>query len=155
MTAQMDVTPGSIFTEAMNWGINYPLEIKEMKDTTESDDAIVRRERRSLFTKIEKILYNMGYHGRHCILRALCEFSSMFMRPEESTESQLLKVFFEYSPKFLDEFESMEDIIYHDAQKKGRNLDLQGCFEEFPRCHFSLINVLLGNNNPQEIIKFL
>ncbi|XP_073960099.1 uncharacterized protein [Choristoneura fumiferana] len=70
-------TPGT-FTFGLNWGIAY-----ELPNATETlafyhkkkgrKPMAQRRSRRELYGKIEDILDNMGYSGRQCILKTLCE----------------------------------------------------------------------------------
>ncbi|XP_045477514.1 uncharacterized protein LOC123682778 [Harmonia axyridis] len=158
LTYQMGVTPGSIFTEAVNWGINYPLEIKEeMKMDMEQtpEEKLLRREKRGLFSRMEKLFYHMGYHGRDCILRAICEFSSIFGSADKTMERELLKIFFEYTSLRNVEYESKEDLIYHQAQKIGEEMNIPFCVEKYPKCHFSLIDVLTGRNSVENLLEYM
>ncbi|XP_044759100.1 uncharacterized protein LOC123316890 [Coccinella septempunctata] len=157
LTYQMGITPGYIFTEAVNWGINYPLEKKEEMMTTPdtSEETAVRREKRSLLGKLEKMFYHMGYHGRDCILRSLCEFSSIFKNADKTIERELLKIFFEYTSEWPIEYETKEDEIYHRAQMTGQNGDPRSCYEAYPKCHFSLINVLIGKHSIENMLEYM
>ncbi|KAK9887738.1 hypothetical protein WA026_000054 [Henosepilachna vigintioctopunctata] len=159
MTIQMGIAPGSIFTNAVNWGVNYPLEIKEKKemtnDTDVSDETMVRRERRSLFKKIEKLFFHMGYDGRHCILRALCEYSSEINLGKKTIVNELLRVFFRYTTETLMRYESREDRLYHQAQINGELSRPGTCFDLYPKCHFSLLNLLLGYHSPEILLNSL
>lgn len=58
MTVQTGITPGEIFTEAINWGISYdlPNETKTIKDFIKPTNLMKRRYRRDLYSKMETIM---------------------------------------------------------------------------------------------------
>lgn len=59
MTWQTDVTPGEIYTGAMNWGISYdlPNDTKAFeKIIGKPKDLVKRRHRRDLYGKMERIM---------------------------------------------------------------------------------------------------
>ncbi|RZB39316.1 DM4 12 domain containing protein, partial [Asbolus verrucosus] len=97
MTAQTGITPGEIFTEGVNWGISYelPNDTKPFKELLDKPKELMqRRHRRELYTKIETIMKSMGYDGRNCVLRALCEASRVLKPKGDSLVDEILRIVF-------------------------------------------------------------
>lgn len=84
----------------------------------------------------------MGYHGRDCILKALCESSQMFDKKRKTMVQELIKTVFSFPKSKVLPFEQPELLIYDEAHRKGQNqID---CNRVFSKCAFSLIKMALG-----------
>ncbi|XP_063908797.1 uncharacterized protein LOC135126671 isoform X1 [Zophobas morio] len=147
MTAQMGITPGEIFTEGINWGISYelPNDTKTFKEFLDKPKEVVqRRHRRDLYDKIENIIKSMGYNGRNCVLRALCEASRHLKPKGESLVDEILRIVFRYPKKYNMGKEEEKHYQYYRASQNGIEFNGEECFEMFPGCPFSLIDLALG-----------
>ncbi|KAG5886766.1 hypothetical protein JTB14_007400 [Gonioctena quinquepunctata] len=144
MTAQTWVYPPGIFTESIAWGLAYelPNDTKSFKDFLGPKFTKKRRSRRELYGKMERIMDSMGYDGRTCILRTLCEASYRFLPKEDNLLHKILKIVFRYPMERLLSSEPDEHRIYHWASQMGT--DEKECSEIF-KCPFSLIDVALGD----------
>ncbi|XP_066251441.1 uncharacterized protein [Euwallacea similis] len=150
LTSQMGITDGaSIFSEGINWGLVYDLP----NDTTPYLDyfapAQKRRNRRELYRKVEDILSSMGYNGRQCILRSLCE-ASRFKQREDSLLYHILSLIFKFPKGPILPHEPDDHKIYHWASLIGEKDDLKAergvkdkCVDFF-QCPFSLVEIALG-----------
>lgn len=84
----------------------------------------------------------MGYNGRACILRALCESSQFFnMKSTNMVEEMIRTIFTLPSMKVLP-FEHPDLVDYDKAHLRGRNKVY--CASAYPDCNFSLIALSLG-----------
>jgi DM4/DM12 family len=90
----------------------------------------------------------MGYQGRDCVLRALCESSQIFNIKQKTMVQELIKTVFSFPKSKVLPFEHSEVLIYDDAHRKGRNkID---CETSYSKCGFSLIKMALGKySKPQ------
>ncbi|KAJ3627765.1 hypothetical protein MTP99_015116 [Tenebrio molitor] len=143
VTSQMGITPGEIFTEGVNWGISYelPNDTKQFKELLDKPKEVMqRRHRRQLYSKMETIMRSMGYDGRDCVLRALCEASTRLKPKGGSLVDEILRIVFRYPKKYNGGREE-EEHQYYGAAEKAREDE---CFEMFPGCPFSLIDLALG-----------
>lgn len=84
----------------------------------------------------------MGYNGRDCILRALCESSQIFGRKGSNMISEMIRAAFSFPKSKVLPFEHKELSTYDEAHRKGRSLVI--CSTIFPKCGFSLLNLALG-----------
>ncbi|KAJ8979145.1 hypothetical protein NQ317_016765 [Molorchus minor] len=144
MTAQTGVIPPGIFTESIAWGLAYNLPDKpdDFKDILKYKHIAKRRQRRELYGKMETILNSMGYDGRSCILRALCEASYRFLPKENDLFRHILKIVFLFPQEPVLPSEPDEHHIYHWAYRKGTSEE--ECLDLFTQCPFSLIDMALG-----------
>lgn len=91
-------------------------------------------------------IFRMGYNGRSCVLRALCESSQYFnKKPTNMVEELVRSIFTLPSMKVLD-FEHSDLVVYDKAHRKGK--DKVYCSSVFPDCQFSLIDLALGEYSP-------
>ncbi|XP_018574422.1 uncharacterized protein LOC108913357, partial [Anoplophora glabripennis] len=146
MTAQTGVIPPGIFTESIAWGLAYELpdnatDYKELYTSTKY--LLKRRHRRDLYGKMETIMNSMGYDGRSCILRSLCEASYKFLPRENNLLHHVLKIIFGFPEQRVLPSEPDEHHTYHWAHERGKETD--NCLEMFPQCPFSLIDMALGH----------
>lgn len=90
----------------------------------------------------------MGYHGRDCILRALCESPQFFETMEKrSMVQELIKTIFTFPKSKVLSFEPShsELIDYDEAHRRGRSRrNIDDCGMKYSRCGFSLIQLALG-----------
>lgn len=84
----------------------------------------------------------MGYHGRDCILQALCESPQIFNKKQRTMVQELIKTVFSFPKSKVLPFEHPELLIYDEAHRKGRNK--VDCYRSYPKCGFSLVMLALG-----------
>ncbi|XP_055542248.1 uncharacterized protein LOC129727955 [Wyeomyia smithii] len=134
-----------MFSWALNWGIAYnlpnqtstfELEMQEPKPVAQ------RRHRRELYHRMEVAMNDMGYNGRNCVLRALCESSQFFGSKGGNMVAEMLRTLFSFPKSKVLSFEHNDIRIYDDAHRRGRNKVL--CQSLFPECGFSLLELALG-----------
>ncbi|XP_066251060.1 uncharacterized protein [Euwallacea similis] len=147
LTSLMGVTPGSdLFSLNINYALGYelPNDTKPLFDAYKP--AMKRRNRRDLYGRVEIILNSMGYDGRSCLLRSLCE-AKQKLSNEEGLVYKTLGLIFRFPQEPL--YYSEPDIhrIYHYAAQAGNEVastdPLNKCQELFP-CPFSLVDLALG-----------
>lgn len=90
----------------------------------------------------------MGYHGRDCILQALCESPQIFNMKQKTMVQELIKTVFSFPKSKVLPFEHPELLLYDEAHRKGRSkIDCDGSYS---KCGFSLIKMALGKySKPQ------
>lgn len=94
----------------------------------------------------------MGYHGRDCILQALCESPKIFNMKQRTMVQELIKTVFSFPKSKLLPFEHPDLLIYDEAHRKGRSSNVN-C-DSISRCGFSLIKMALGSYS-REAISFM
>ncbi|XP_011153752.2 uncharacterized protein LOC105191796 [Harpegnathos saltator] len=104
-----------------------------------------RRHRRELYSKLEVIMNAMGFDGRTCILRALCEASQRLMPKGNTLVEEMMRISFSLPLKRVFSFEPEEHHTYTQAHKAGH--EGKNCAVVFPGCSFSLIDMALGKYN--------
>uniref|UniRef100_A0A182IJC9 Uncharacterized protein n=2 Tax=Anopheles atroparvus TaxID=41427 RepID=A0A182IJC9_ANOAO len=130
---------------ALNWGIAYNLPnqtVSFQKEMTEPKPMVQRRYRRDLYQKLEVIMDSMGYDGRDCILRALCESSQYFGGKGSNMIAEMLRTLFSYPKQKVLSFEHADHRLYDEAHRKGKNL--ASCQSLYGNCKFSLLELALG-----------
>lgn len=85
----------------------------------------------------------MGYDGRECILRALCEAPKTFGKKGKHLVAELIRTVFSFPKSKVLPFEHQELMVYDDAYRSGKN-GATDCHTTYPRCGFSLIKLALG-----------
>lgn len=85
----------------------------------------------------------MGYNGRDCILRALCESPKKFGKKGSHLVAELVRTIFSFPKSKVLPFENSELMIYDEAHRIGKS-KLEECDKIYPSCGFSLINLALG-----------
>ncbi|RZB39315.1 uncharacterized protein BDFB_007605 [Asbolus verrucosus] len=148
MTAQT-ILPMGIFTEGVNWGIAYDLPNRTTFSEYFKDKPnyiLRRRHRRDLYSKAEVIMDSMGFDGRVCIYRALCE-ASRLSRKSPTLSEELIRLVFKFPEQTISESEPEEHRLYHQAYRRGRENKQQDCSGMFPACSISLIDLALGYYN--------
>ncbi|XP_047506333.1 uncharacterized protein LOC125050488 [Pieris napi] len=138
-------SPG-IFTFGLNWGIAY-----ELPNVTETAYAYrakkrpiaQRRSRRQLYEKLELIMDNMGYNGRECILKTLCETTQRIVPHGNNMIEEIFRTMFSLPMAKVLPTEPLEHAIYDSAHRLGVLLD--SC-ENF-KCPLSLVDLAKGYYN--------
>ncbi|KAL1506072.1 hypothetical protein ABEB36_005503 [Hypothenemus hampei] len=156
MTSQTGLTDGAnIFSEGVNWGLVYdlPNDTRPLFDYHKAVEK--RRNRRDLYGKIESVLTSMGYNGRSCILRSLCEASGYFKMREDSLIHHILGLIFRFPREPILSHEPDDHKIYHWATSIGSENSKAGNDEENTQkcsniflCPFSLLDMALGLYSP-------
>lgn len=84
----------------------------------------------------------MGYNGRSCILRALCESSQFFYKKPTNMVEEMIRTIFTLPSMKVLPFEHPDLVVYDMAHRKGR--DRVYCSSVYPDCSFSMIELALG-----------
>ncbi|XP_055918621.1 uncharacterized protein LOC129950723 [Eupeodes corollae] len=137
----------------LNWGVAYELpNITWVLDRTHgvskvktpmTEPVVKRRYRRDLYQKLEIIMNGMGYNGRDCVLRALCESRKFFHSEKLGMIPELIRTIFSL-PKArlltreIEEYSDIKD--YNGAYFSDGNED---CALTYP-CEFSLLELAMG-----------
>ncbi|XP_013200808.2 uncharacterized protein LOC106143307 [Amyelois transitella] len=142
--------PGT-FVFALNWGVAY--------DLPNATDTIMyyhnkyrlkkpvakRRNRRELYRKIETILDNMGYNGRECILKTLCETTQRIVPHGDNMMEEMFRTLFTLPMSKILTEEPVEHSIYDAAHRLGVLLESCDAF----KCPLSLVDWAQGYYNAQ------
>ncbi|XP_049871773.1 uncharacterized protein LOC126370792 [Pectinophora gossypiella] len=142
--------PGT-FTFGLNWGIAY-----ELPNATESlrfyhkkykykklQPMMQRRNRRELYEKLEAIIDNMGYNGRQCILKTLCETTQRLVPHGENMVEEMFRTLFTLPMSKVLQTEPLEHTIYDSAHRLG--VLLENC--DIYKCPLSLVDLAQGYYN--------
>ncbi|XP_031338119.1 uncharacterized protein LOC116167025 [Photinus pyralis] len=145
LTAQTTL-PEQIFTEAINWGIAYdlPNESSVLRQFLHPKHVMQRRNRRDLYRNMETIMDSMGFNGRSCILRALCETSRRFLSRQTGLVEELIRIAFRFPLQKIMNWEPEEHRLYHWAYRIGHEKENTDCADLFSECSFSLLDMALG-----------
>ncbi|XP_063382827.1 uncharacterized protein LOC134669248 [Cydia fagiglandana] len=137
--------PGT-FNFGLNWGIAY-----ELPNATETlaayhrkyrlgKPAAQRRSRRDLYEKLEAILNNMGYSGRQCILKTLCETTQRIVPHGQNMVEEMFRTLFTLPMSKVLPEEPIEHAIYDSAHRLG--VLLENC--DMYTCPLSLVDLAQG-----------
>jgi len=136
---------------AVNWGLAYDLpnetysQMLRRKLENEMPESVTKRRfRRDLYHKMEVAMDDMGYNGRECILRALCETSQLFGKKGTTMVKELLRTVFSLPSTKVLPFEHPDLKIYDTAHRAGKRRDAF-CADLYPDCGFSLHGIALGH----------
>lgn len=89
----------------------------------------------------------MGYNGRACVLRALCEAPQYFFKKSTNFVEELVRLIFTLPTMKLLPFEHADLMLYDKAYRQGS--DHVSCASVHSGCHFSLVELALGEySNP-------
>ncbi|KAF5299324.1 hypothetical protein FQA39_LY02497 [Lamprigera yunnana] len=140
--------PEQFFTEAINWAIAYdlPNESSVLRELLHPKHITQRRNRRDLYQNMETIMNSMGFNGRSCIFRTLCEASQRFLSQRHGLIEELIRIVFNFPQQKVMHWEPEEHRLYHWASRIGQKRQNKVCSELFPGCSFSLLDVTLGEN---------
>lgn len=88
----------------------------------------------------------MGYNGRECILRSLCEAPQVFGKKGNHLIAEIVRTIFTFPKSKVLSFEPPEMHVYDEAHRIGRSTGYQQakCHKLYPSCGFSLIKLALG-----------
>ncbi|XP_044314578.1 uncharacterized protein LOC108037844 isoform X1 [Drosophila rhopaloa] len=134
----------------LNWGVAYDLpntswvlqSLHGFSTHPVAPAVLRRRSRSAIYQKIETIVDNMGYNGRDCILRTLCESRQYFQRTKMSMVGEMLRTIFSLPKQriFTRELHENSDIVHYD--QAYRNAHSDDCTQY--NCHFSLLELAFG-----------
>ncbi|CAH1637197.1 unnamed protein product [Spodoptera littoralis] len=142
-------SPGT-FTFSLNWAIAY-----ELPNVTEATIYFLQKKyykrqhlqkrinRRELYGKLETILDNMGYSGRECILKTLCETTQRLVPHGDNVVEEMFRTLFTMPPAKVLPTEPLEHAIYDAAHRLGRIVDSCDRF----KCPISLVDLIKGYYN--------
>ncbi|XP_030376311.1 uncharacterized protein LOC115625411 [Scaptodrosophila lebanonensis] len=135
----------------LNWGVAYDLpnvtwvlhHLHGFRSKKAGVIQIKRRHRRDLYGQLEAMMGSMGYDGRDCILRTLCESRQYFQRTKMSMIGEMLRAIFSLPKQRLYSRELREnsDIVHYD--RAYRNALDDDCNRQY-NCPFSLLELAFG-----------
>ncbi|KAH8382083.1 hypothetical protein KR009_001732 [Drosophila setifemur] len=139
----------------INWGVAYDLPnvtwvLQNAHGWTTKKSAkaqIKRRHRRELYGRLETMIDSMGYNGRDCILRTLCESRQYFQRTKLNMVGEMMRTIFSLPKQriFTRELHENSDIVHYDQAYRNGHMD--DCTQY--HCHFSLLELAFGKySNP-------
>ncbi|KAH8247857.1 hypothetical protein KR038_011076 [Drosophila bunnanda] len=148
---------------AVNWGVAYDLPNHQWViqhahglNATLAKDTIKRRSRRAFYDEVQSLFDNMGFNGRACMARALCE-SARFMLPSEKRGNmlqELVRTVFSLPPSPVSIDEPQEHHQYDRIYRRSKRNSRQECHEIYPGCQFSLLALALGKYMAATTTKF-
>ncbi|XP_044251628.1 uncharacterized protein [Drosophila takahashii] len=134
----------------LNWGTAYDLpnttwvlqNLHGFATHPVAPAVLRRRSRSAIYRKMETIVDNMGYNGRDCILRTLCESRQYFQRTKMSMVGEMLRTIFSLPKQriFTRELHENSEIFHYD--QAYRNAHSDDCTQY--DCHFSLLELAFG-----------
>ncbi|TDG52200.1 hypothetical protein AWZ03_001481 [Drosophila navojoa] len=135
----------------LNWGVAYDLPnntwvLQSLHGFTRNPSlapVLRRRTRSAIYQDIEAIADNMGYNGRDCVLRTLCESRQYFQRNKMNMIGEMLRIIFSLPKQriFTRELQENSDIVHYDnAYRHAHNVD---CAQQYA-CQFSLLELAFG-----------
>uniref|UniRef100_B3P735 GG12344 n=1 Tax=Drosophila erecta TaxID=7220 RepID=B3P735_DROER len=134
----------------LNWGVAYDLpnttwvlqHLHGFATHPVAPAVLRRRSRSAIYRQIESVVDNMGYNGRDCILRTLCESRQYFQRTKMSMVGEMLRTIFSLPKQriFTRELHENADIVHYD--QAYRNAHSDDCTQY--NCHFSLLELAFG-----------
>ncbi|XP_033166634.1 uncharacterized protein LOC117145186 [Drosophila mauritiana] len=147
---------------AVNWGVAYDLPNHQWViqhahglNATLAKDTIKRRSRRAFYDEVQSLFDNMGFNGRSCVARALCESARFMLQSEERGNmlQELVRTVFSLPPSPVAAHEPQAhhqyDRIYRRSKRNSRE-----CHEIYPGCQFSLLALALGKYMAATTTKF-
>ncbi|XP_050341033.1 uncharacterized protein LOC126767620 [Bactrocera neohumeralis] len=102
-----------------------------------------RRSKRAIYERIAEAVNNMGYSGRDCVLRALCESRQYFSRTKMGMIGEILRVIFSLPKQRIFSRELREDADIAAYDHAYRKADSQDCVAQYD-CPFSLLELAFG-----------
>uniref|UniRef100_A0A0K8W4Q0 Uncharacterized protein n=1 Tax=Bactrocera latifrons TaxID=174628 RepID=A0A0K8W4Q0_BACLA len=102
-----------------------------------------RRSKRAIYERIAEAVNNMGYSGRDCVLRALCESRQYFSRTKMGMIGEILRVIFSLPKQRIFSRELREDADIAAYDHAYRQADSQDCVAQYD-CPFSLLELAFG-----------
>ncbi|KAH8246889.1 hypothetical protein KR032_002965 [Drosophila birchii] len=147
---------------AVNWGVAYDLPNHQWViqhahglNATLAKDTIKRRSRRAFYDEVQSLFDNMGFNGRACMARTLCESARFLLPPQKRGNmlQELVRTVFSLPPSPVSIDEPQEhhqyDRIYRRSKRNSRE-----CHEIYPGCQFSLLALALGKYMAATTTKF-
>jgi len=133
-------------TYQFDWGVVYNLPnetwVIHQRHYNKPKPVVLRRNRRDLYGKLETVIESMGFNGRECILRALCESKQSFNNKQPNMVEKLLSTVFSLPKSKVLSFEHEDSRDYDMAHRKGTTN--KPCAVAYPECSLSLIRMALG-----------
>ncbi|XP_062126260.1 uncharacterized protein LOC133838994 isoform X1 [Drosophila sulfurigaster albostrigata] len=137
----------------LNWGVAYDLPNItwvlnnahgwNTKKPMAAVAKIKRRHRRDVYGNLETMIDSMGYNGRDCVLRTLCESRQYFQRTKLNMVGEMLRAIFSLPKQriFKRELEENADIVHYDnAYRHAHDFDCEKQYD----CQFSLLKLAFG-----------
>ncbi|XP_023161864.2 uncharacterized protein LOC111593377 [Drosophila hydei] len=148
---------------AVNWGVAYDLPnhnwvIQHAHGFANlTKPMLQRRSRRSFYDEIHSAFDHMGFNGRACVARALCESAKYLHAPGQRGNmlEELVRAVLSMPTSPVAAYEPQAhhhyDRIYRRSKRHSRD-----CNELYPGCQFSLLALALGKyvSAPAQFTKY-
>ncbi|KAK6631283.1 hypothetical protein RUM44_005809 [Polyplax serrata] len=87
-----------IFTTGVAWAISYELPSKtyHRKEIKSKFPSMMRRHKRDLYIRMEKLLDSTGFDGKSCVLRTICE-TAQYILPRQGIIEEVFRLIFMYT----------------------------------------------------------
>ncbi|KAK6643785.1 hypothetical protein RUM43_000048 [Polyplax serrata] len=84
-----------IFTTGVAWAISYELPSKtyHRKEIKSKFPSMMRRHKRDLYIRMEKLLDSTGFDGKGCVLRTICE-TAQYILPRQGIIEEVFRLIF-------------------------------------------------------------
>ncbi|XP_068155063.1 uncharacterized protein [Drosophila tropicalis] len=142
---------------AVNWGVAYDLPNHEWViqhahgvNASLPKYVIQRRSRRSFYDEVQSAFDHMGFNGKSCVARALCE-SAKYLTPSGTEPrrgnmlEELVRTIFSLPSKRVADHEPQLHHYYDGIYRRSkRATEKRNCHEIYPECNFSLLSLALG-----------
>lgn len=88
----------------------------------------------------------MGFNGRACVARALCESAKYLHAPGQlgNMLEELVRAVLSLPKESVEGHEPREHHHYDQIYRRSKR-ELRDCYELYPGCQFSLLALALGN----------
>ncbi|KAL0270712.1 UNVERIFIED_CONTAM: hypothetical protein PYX00_008020 [Menopon gallinae] len=140
ITIKSTTGPDEIFTEGVNWAISYDLPNETIHDKKDGYEfpVLIRRHKRDLYIRMEKLIDSAGIDGRECVLRTICEVGQQ-LAPRQGILEEIFRILF-MNPVTKERGSKLHK-IYQQAYETGtRN---ENCNDMYP-CPFSILDLGLS-----------
>ncbi|EDW83391.1 uncharacterized protein Dwil_GK22340 [Drosophila willistoni] len=142
---------------AVNWGVAYDLPNHEWViqhahgvNASLPKYVIQRRSRRSFYDEVQSAFDHMGFNGKSCVARALCE-SAKYLTPSPNERKrgnmleELVRTVFSLPSKHVANHEPQLHFYYDGIYRRSkRATEKRNCHEIYPECNFSLLSLALA-----------
>ncbi|ALC47299.1 CG13616 [Drosophila busckii] len=138
---------------AVNWGVaynlpnhNWVIQHAHGFAANLTKPMIQRRSRRSFYNELQTAIDHMGFNGRDCVARALCESAKYLQTPGRRGNmlEQLVRTVFSLPTAPVAAHEPASHHEYDSIYRRSKR-ELRDCHELYAGCQFSLLALGLGH----------
>ncbi|XP_034487009.1 uncharacterized protein LOC117791385 [Drosophila innubila] len=137
---------------AVNWGVaynlpnhNWVIQHAHGFAANLTKPIMQRRSRRSFYDEVQSAFDHMGFNGRACVARALCESAKYLHAPGQRGNmlEEMVRTVFSLPTSSVAGHEPQAHHHYDRIYRRSKR-QLRDCHELYPGCHFSLLALALG-----------